>query len=108
VTAVGQKVIMERLRPFWGRIAIIESPVDETELASGLIVPIEMEDSLLKRGVVVHHDKHYKEHSEAGYPTTELIPEGTVVYYMAANSNRIGDIVLVDADDIWGFEEEPS
>jgi hypothetical protein len=103
VSVISQKIIMERVRPFWGRIAVIDSPVDETELASGLIVPVELDDSPLHRAVVIHHDKHYKEHAEAGYPTTELIPEGTVIYY--TSGLRVGDVTIVDADDIWAFEE---
>jgi co-chaperonin GroES (HSP10) len=101
---VSSTLVMHKVRPFWGRVLVMDSPVDEEELASGLIVPVQMEDSALTRAVVMHHDKHYLEHVEAGYPTTELIPVGTVIWYL--HGQRVGDVVIVDADDIYAYEED--
>lgn len=98
---------MDKVRPFWGRILVIDSPVDEEQLQSGLIVPIQSKEySALTRAVVIQHDPHYIDHEDTlGYPHITVLPLGTVVWYLTDLGKRIGDVVVLDVDDIWAFEE---
>lgn len=92
MSAIAQTVI----RPFYARISVVPSPVDESQRPSGLIVPWGEDKLHLNRGVVVAIDQ------SSWLPTTDL-REGMVVWYAA--SVRCGDVVLVEAEDIWAFEE---
>lgn len=83
------------LRPFWGRVMVIPSAVNEEQRQSGLIVPMEWEgDEEMRRGVVTHVD-------ETIGTTTELVP-GSVVYYRGGV--RVGDTVVLDRHEIYAFE----
>lgn len=89
---------MKRVVPFWGRISVIESPVDEAERESGLIVPVKFEgDDGVKRGVIVDTDPL----GDANEWWERLTP-GTVVYYRGGI--RLGDLVLIGIDDILALE----
>lgn len=100
-----KSAVMHKTRPFYGRIMCIDSPVDESQLESGLIVPLKLDDSVLTRAIVIHHDKHFTEHSsDQSYPYTDLIPVGTVIWYLVGKV--IGDVVIVDVDDIYAYEED--
>ena len=101
-----QQPIMHKVRPFWGRILVLDSPVDEEQTESGLIVPVQSKDNPeLTRAIVIQHDPHYAEHPDIGYPHTELLPIGTVIWYITTLGKKIGDVVAVDVDDIWAYEE---
>lgn len=103
---MNETVTMTKVRPFWGRVLVVDSPVDEAETASGLIIPLKMDGSELSRAIVTHHDAHYAENPNSnGYPHPDLIPPGTVVFYRTSLGKRIGDVVIVDVDDIWAYEE---
>ena len=41
-----------RLRPFWGRVMVIPSNLDQEERPSGLIVPLTGDYTPVKRGIV--------------------------------------------------------
>lgn len=98
-------VVGQRLRPFWGRVSVMDSPVDEEQTASGLIVPLrheEMKDEVARRGVVLHIDQTYQDLSGWGDYARRLEP-GTVVYFR--EGKKIGDCWIVDIDDILAYEE---
>lgn len=96
-------IMMGKLRPYWGRVMLIESHVTEETRTSGIVVPVTDSDSTLQRGVVQHVDMVW--HEDA--PTrglAELLLPGTVVYYR--NGWKIGDVIFVDTDDIVAFEAD--
>lgn len=100
---MSQTLIMHKVRPFWGRVLVMDSVVDQEETASGIIVPVQDESSDLTRAIVVNHDPYYVVNpSMANYPQVELLPIGTVVWY--ARGRKVGDVVIIDVDDIWAFE----
>jgi co-chaperonin GroES (HSP10) len=87
------------LRPFWGRIMVIPSSVDEHERRSGLIVPMEYEgDEQVRRGVVVHIDNWRAEPTETA---RDLLP-GTIVYYKGGV--RVADAVILERNEILAYE----
>lgn len=100
-----QVLIMGKVRPFWGRILLMDSAATEEQTASGLIVPVQDEDPELTRAVVVQHDPHFMDSpSGLGYPSIDIIPVGSVVWYRTELGKRVGDVVVVDPDDIWAYE----
>jgi hypothetical protein len=94
-----REIVMREIRPFWGRVTVIESPLDEAQRESGLILPITGIE--LKRGIVLSIDHVWDEHLP-GYPVGETLPEGTPVYYRAGI--KIGDVVVVDLNDVLAYE----
>lgn len=91
----------ENLRPFWGRVLVLPSGVDEHERSSGLIVPAQYEgDDKVKRGVVVHIDGLDHEATES----MDAIRPGTVVYYVAGT--RVLDAIILDRHEILAYEVE--
>jgi hypothetical protein len=88
-----------RLRPFWGRVLVLESPVDESERPSGLIVPMgEAGSTQVKRGVVLHIDPWHGE----PIPSAEEILPGTVVYYI--DGVQVLDGVILERSQIYAYE----
>ncbi len=88
-----------RLRPFWGRIMVIPSSLDEEQRASGLILPVVGESyTPVRRGVVAHVDKVRHELADS---IDELVP-GTVVYYI--DGLRIADAVMLNRSEIVAYE----
>lgn len=86
--------------PYWGRVTLSESPVDETELGSGLVLPHKHDqDGGVSRGIVLAVDRLRDEPTESG---TDIAP-GTVVYYR--NGVTILDVVVVERRDILAYEE---
>lgn len=89
-----------RLRPFWGRILVLPSSVDESERASGIIVP--MGETLggprIKRGVVLHIDPWRGE----PIASAEDIVPGTVVYYR--DGVQVLDGVILERAEILAYE----
>jgi co-chaperonin GroES (HSP10) len=98
-TSVGQRV-----RPFWGRVAIMESPVDQEQRPSGLIVPLKHEEieETCRRGVVLHIDQRYHELDGWGV-YAQQIDAGTVVYF--TKGVRVGDTWIVDISDVLAYED---
>lgn len=93
---------MKRLVPFWARISLIESPVEEAERDSGLIVPTKFDgDDGVKRGVVVDYDRLGAPHATEWW---ETLRPGLVVYYRGGT--RIGDLILIEISDILAYEDE--
>jgi hypothetical protein len=87
------------LRPFWGRILVLPSSVDEHERASGLIVPNEYEgDDHVRRGVVTHVDRWRAEPISS---PEDLVP-GTVVYYRGGV--RVLDAIVLERNEILAYE----
>lgn len=87
------------IKPFWGRVTVIASPVDEEQHSSGLIVPVGYNGAEydLQRGVVIDVD-----HKDSDYYSDRL-QSGTVVYYR--RSYRLGDLQIVEPEDIYAYEE---
>lgn len=87
------------LRPFWGRIMVIPSSVNETERRSGLIVPTEYEgDDEVKRGVVTHVDRWRAEPIES----PDDIGPGDIVYYRGGV--KVLDTVVLERNEIYAYE----
>jgi len=92
-----QRVIGRNLRAFYGRVIVMPSPVDESETAGGVIVPIQYAGSdAFERGVVQHAAPE-----PSGLGAENLEP-GTVVYYRCGV--RIHDVVVVDLADVLAYE----
>lgn len=88
-----------KILPFWGRVSVIPSPVDEAQLDSGLVVPMTYDgDDDIRRGVVQAIDLASNEQMES----PELLVPGTVVYYR--NGVRILDVIVVERNDIIAYE----
>lgn len=92
---IEQEITMKQLRPFWRRVTVLPSPVDEAHRSSGMIVPITV-DAGIARGVVVDVAEGWGGHG---------IGVGTVVYYFQTNAIQIGDLLVVDLEDVMAFEE---
>jgi co-chaperonin GroES (HSP10) len=92
------------LRPFWGRVTVSESPVDEEQRESGLVVPHRHEgDDGIIRGIVLH----CSERSALGLTcdaADHLLP-GTVVYYPKAAALRIAGVVILHHADVLAYED---
>lgn len=99
---MDEVMVLKKLRPFWGRIAIIETDVDQEERESGLIVPIDKPDNI-KRGVVQHVDKHDQDSDGSREYLDERISVGAVVYF--TGGIKISDLWIVDRNDIIAYEE---
>lgn len=96
------EITMKQLRPFWGRLTVMESPVDEEQRTSGLVVPIAFDgDAGIKRGVVLYLDDTYR---DDGHKLEERIPAGTPVYYKGGT--KIGDVVILEPEEILAYEAE--
>jgi hypothetical protein len=87
-----------RLRPFWGRIMVLPSNLDDEARPSGLVVPLVYRDSPVKRGIVAHVDRTRAEQSES----IDDIEPGTVVYYV--DGLRIQDCVMLLRHEIVAYE----
>lgn len=93
----------KQIKPFWSRVSLIESPVEETELHNGIVVPSRFEgDDGVKRGVVVAIDHVWDENTPGRLMADQLEP-GTVVFYREG-IKLPGDIVIVEIKDILAFE----
>lgn len=93
--------LQAQLRPFWGRLMVLPSPVDQAELPSGLIVPINGMQGA-ERGVVYQSDIAYDE-AYPGYDISTILPVGTVVYFKGGV--RIGEYVFVTGQEIYAYED---
>ena len=98
---------MHRLRPHWGHVTVLESPVDEEQRASGLIVPLnhQRHGEALQRGIVLH----CSEYDQWGRPHEEddghgLLEQGTVVYFR--EGHRVGDVIVVNRSDVLAYVTE--
>lgn len=87
------------IRPFCNAVTVIESPVDEQELASGIVLPINHSDKPdIFRGVVVASGSCHCQ-------DWEKIHNGVVIYYIKS-MQLPEDLKLVFHDDILAYEEE--
>ena len=92
------------LRPFWGRVSVLPSPVDEEQRESGLVVPLRYEgDQNVARGIVEAVDE------TGSHPDLvnayEVIRPGTVVYYRDDDKlPRIRGLVLLAIGEILAYE----
>lgn len=94
------------LRPFWGRVLIADSPADEEQRESGLVVPLHHDGQKdeFRRGVVVHIDQTYHDLTSWG-DYARQIDSGTPVFFR--RGVKIGiDTWVVDIDDILAFEAD--
>jgi co-chaperonin GroES (HSP10) len=97
-----QERTMKKIKPWWGRLTVMESPVDEEQRDSGIIVPLKHEESApFKRGVLLDIDDFWR---TDGKQVADIIEVGTVVYYL--NGILIGDVTIVDPGDILAYESE--
>lgn len=87
--------VMKELRPFFGRVTVSPSEVNEEQTASGLIVPLGGEDRFL-RGVLLHVS------TEPPGLGADVLEPGMIVFYR--RGTRILDVVVVDLQDIIAYE----
>lgn len=86
-----------QIMPFYGRVLLIASPVDEDERPSGLIVPLKVEGGAdYNRGVLVALS------GDGAHPGENALEVGMVVYYR--RGWKIRDWILVDLPDILAYE----
>lgn len=91
------------LRPFWGRVTVIESPVDEED-RNGIIVPLTRDEGGdFLRGVVQHVDQTYHDMDSWAEYVRKIAP-GTVVFFR--KGVRIRDSYVVEIADILAFEAD--
>jgi hypothetical protein len=96
-----QTLTMRDVRPFWGRATLMESPVDDAQRPSGLIVPMGKDaGSDVKRGVLLHIDEHW---DESQLVSDQLKP-GMAVFYRGGVS--IADVIVVEMNEILAYELE--
>lgn len=100
----AQSRVALALRPFWGRVTVSESTVDETETPSGLVLPMKHEDDDgILRGVVLH----CSDRNPGGLTcdaADHLLP-GTVVYYSAMAALRVAGVTILHHADVLAYEE---
>jgi co-chaperonin GroES (HSP10) len=100
-TPLPETIAPKTIRPFWGRVSVLPSPVEETERPSGVIVPMKFDGADdVKRGVVLAVDDDWVEPERKR--AAELLPPGTVVYYKGGT--RIHDVVVLGMAEIVAFE----
>jgi hypothetical protein len=98
----------ERVAPFWGRVAVLPSPVDQTQRRSGLVVPIgavEEDGEAVQRGVVSAVDEGASA-VEAWAEYVAVLHPGVVVYYQRKHGRRVLDLDLLDLSDILAYERD--
>lgn len=90
------------IKPFWGRASVIESPVDEEQRESGLIVPYNHDGvEEYKRGIIIDVDQYWLEGS-AEYSSAQLLQPGTVVYFKPGL--KLGELYIIPLQDVLAFE----
>lgn len=96
---------MKAIKPFWGRVAVMDTPVDEVVRDSGLSVPIKSDDfnQPFRRCVVASVDSDWSDTDRKN--ACELIVPGTVVYIKHDAGVRIIDLYVIELGDILAYEE---
>jgi len=85
------------IKPFCNSVTVIESPVEE-QVHSGIVVPVNFDGKQdIRRAVVVNTAPCHCE-------VWAELRTGTVIYYR--NGVQIGDVTVVNHDDIVAYEEE--
>jgi co-chaperonin GroES (HSP10) len=100
-----QSSVAAALRPFWGRVTVSESPVDEAETPSGLLLPLKHEeDDGILRGIVLN----CSDRAAAGYTcdAADHLTPGTVVYYSALAALKIAGVTILHHADVLAYEDE--
>lgn len=99
----------ERAVPFWGRITVVESPLDEEETKSGIVVPAgalagEPDDGEpARRGIVQAMDAEIFREGTPERTCAEKLAVGNVVYFR--NPVRLrGDLLSVGLQDVLAVE----
>lgn len=95
------EIMAKLVRPFCGhgRATVQESPVDEAQRDSGLVVPLSFDgDDGVKRGVLLNVAP------DPGTYAGDPLPRGTVVWYRGGV--RIQDVVVVDLANILAYEAD--
>lgn len=99
--ATQNELTLKDIRPFWGRVAVVESPVDEAQRESGLLVPMKHDGhQTFRRGVVVHVDGEWSDPDRTN--SANQLPPGTVVYF--TGGHLIVDVYIVDMNEILAYE----
>lgn len=99
-----ERVLAKAVRPFWGRVAVLPSPVDEIETGSGIVIPLEHEDDAgVERGVVFRIDESWNESQPQQRTAAEQLSPGTVVWYRGGV--RVRDVVVLEMSEIYAFED---
>jgi co-chaperonin GroES (HSP10) len=100
-----QSTVAAQLRPFWGRVTVSESTVDEAETPSGLVLPMKhADDDGILRGVVLH----CSDRAASGYTcdAADSLTPGTVVYYSAMAALKIAGVTILHHSDVLAYEED--
>lgn len=95
-----EPMVLKRIRPYYGRFAVVESDVDQEQRDSGLIVPIELEQGV-RRGVIAHVD--WIDGEEGLEYAKERVGEGSAVYFRGGV--KISDMWFISSADIIAYEE---
>jgi co-chaperonin GroES (HSP10) len=90
------------VRPFWGRVTVAESTVDEDQRASGLVLPVRYEgDDGVRRGIVL-------DVAVGGYASdaVDCLEPGMLIYFR--RSVKIDhDVLVVELSDVLAYEVVP-
>ena len=90
----------KKIQPFWGRVALLPSPVDEYQRASGLVVPDKYEgEEGIHRGIVIAVDD-----GDGFLPIMHILEVGMVVWHLGGYTVR--DTVIVRGEDIIAYEAD--
>lgn len=87
----------KHLKPYYARITVLPTPVDEVQHENGLILPIDLTAGV-ERGVVEATSESHDE-SPWGFPP------GTIVYYFLHDAVQIGEVQVVKLEDVIAYEE---
>lgn len=99
-----------RILPFWGRVTIVESPIDEEETTSGLVIPRSAlasgapdDGPVARRGIVQSVEFDIYHEGEPARIAAEKLTPGMVVYFR--KPTRIGaDLLAVEFNDVLAYE----
>lgn len=95
--SLDHEPMLKEIRPFWNRVTVMESPVDEMQAASGIILPFGDDGSRAwRRGIVVNAALDNFTDTDG-----QLTP-GTVVYW--TGGFQIMDVWVVDTENVLAYE----
>lgn len=90
---------MKKLKPYASRATVMPSNVDEEQTAAGVILPLQHDDAKVTRAVLVDFD------ARAGDQGLVVLQPGTVVYYRRGSGFVIGDVTVIEVEDILAYED---
>lgn len=89
---------MKNVKPFYGRVTVAESTVEEEQRQSGIVIPIRHEGSdTFHRGVLLDVA------NDPPHPGGEELRPGMVIYYRIGT--KIGDVIVVNLSEILAYED---